>query len=118
MLVHFAWTETERVIVCVRERKNNLLDTKEGVAKQLLANSSRDSRGHVLVHAPLKLLSDMLVVGLDVVRKTEVGLGVFMSTVDLGLDGQCGEDVQQTVVHISCSAFKETTASAYEVYQE
>lgn len=98
-----------------RERED-LLDTEEGVAEQLLANGTGNSSGHVLIHAPLKLLGNMLVVGFDMMGKSEVGLGVFMSTVDLGLDGQGGEDVQQTVVHISSSTFKETTASTYIEY--
>lgn len=93
--------------------RDSLLDAEERVGEQLLANGAGDGRRDALARGPLQLLGHVNVVGLDMVGKLEVGLGVFVSTIDLGLDGQGGQDVKQAVVHLCRGTLKESPASAY-----
>lgn len=57
----------------------------------------------------------MSIVGLDMKRKLEVGTGVFVTAVDLGLDGESGQDVEQAVVHVCRCSLKESSAAAYQI---
>lgn len=89
----------------------NLLDPKERIAQQLLTNRPWNRDLDAFIHAPLQLLCDMWVVGLDMVCKLEVGLCVFVSAIDFGLYWKGGEDVEETVVHVGCGSLKEASAS-------
>lgn len=93
--------------------KDSLLDAEERVGEQLLANGARDGRRDALCRGPLQLLCHVSIVGLDMVGKLEVGLGVLVSTVNLSLDGQGGQDVKQAVVHLCRGTLKESPASTY-----
>ena len=99
---------------CTQERTLYLLHAQERIAEQFLANGARDRDLDVLVQQPPQFLSHMGIVRFDVDRELEVGPGVFVTTVDLGLDWQRCQDMEQAVVHVCCRALKEPTATAQE----
>ena len=95
------------------KKKGNLLDTEKRITEQLLTNGAGDGDGDIVVYAPPQLLDDVRIVGLDMKGKLEVGAGVFVATVNLGLDGERGQDMEQAVIHVCCRSLKEPSASAY-----
>lgn len=98
----------------IKRDKKNLLDAEEGITEELLANGAGHRNGNVVVYAPPQLLDNMSIVGLDMKRKFEVGTGVFVAAIDLGLDGESGQDVEQAVVHVCGCSLKEPSAAAYQ----
>lgn len=94
------------------KKREYLLDAEEGITEQLLANGARDGDSDIVVYAPPQLLDDVRIVGLDMEGELEVGAGVFVATVDLGLDGKRGQDVEQTVIHVCRRSLKEPSAAA------
>lgn len=106
-------TKSVRQNMQTDKKREDLLDAEEGIAEQLLTNGAGDGDGDIVVYAPPQLLDDMRIVGLDMEGKLEVGASVFMTTVDLGLDGESGQDVEQAVIHVSRRSFKEPSAAAY-----
>ena len=92
------------------------VETHEGVESELSTNGRGDgefslgTRGLGLG----KLLSDMLISGLDVLSEAQVGDSVFVADVDLGGVGEVGNHLVQGMVHLSSSALEETSTSSNE----
>lgn len=95
------------------KKRKDLLDAEERIAEQLFANGAGNGDGDIVVYAPPQLLDDVRIVGLNMEGKLEVGARVFVATVDLGLDGESGQDVEQAVIHVCRRSLKEPSTAAY-----